>query len=381
MHDWPPHQEFRTESLGTQSLRWRLPLCVCVFSRQVFRPFDTFLYCFYYLSLLIFISIFFIFILFYCSGIHQKDRNYNPSTPTCIGKLWNTSLYCKGIHQKDKLQQPYERRRVQFFSSRGQQPLPTCIPTPAFSSIKLCPNLLMIALLKKFNLIAVSLLAQERWDLFSVLLFLLHDLPLASSFRNPYNDDVSPAEQRVAYAVHILLSKPIDCGEGFWNFHNQVRLLLLYFIPDVASALAFGLGHVQKNTIPFDKLWPVRYITCLQLFSNGGLADWLEMFSLNHAHFVISIDQSAACWHSESLRSLNHSPDPEPSLTNLWTFHRETTTTMESGEIKMRFGRCPYCRTMIYQNPEAVIFFCSKCRTPIRGATYCNLIPENIEFF
>ncbi|CAD6271801.1 unnamed protein product [Miscanthus lutarioriparius] len=40
---------------------------------------------------------------------------------------------------------------------------------------------------------------------------------------------------------------------------------------------------------------------------------------------------------------------------------------MESGEIKMRFGRCPYCRTMIYQNPEAVIFFCSKCRTPIRG--------------
>ncbi|OQU78187.1 uncharacterized protein LOC8064137 isoform X1 [Sorghum bicolor] len=39
---------------------------------------------------------------------------------------------------------------------------------------------------------------------------------------------------------------------------------------------------------------------------------------------------------------------------------------MESGEIKMRFGRCPYCRTMIYQNPEAAIFFCSKCRTPIR---------------
>jgi len=54
---------------------------------------------------------------------------------------------------------------------------------------------------------------------------------------------------------------------------------------------------------------------------------------------------------------------------------------MESGKIKMRFGRCPYCRTMIYQNPEAVIFFCSKCRTPIRGTTYCNLIPENIEFF
>ncbi|CAD6333502.1 unnamed protein product [Miscanthus lutarioriparius] len=40
---------------------------------------------------------------------------------------------------------------------------------------------------------------------------------------------------------------------------------------------------------------------------------------------------------------------------------------MELGEIKMRFGRCPYCRTMIYQNPEAVIFFCSKCRTLIRG--------------
>ncbi|PWZ16936.1 hypothetical protein Zm00014a_007167 [Zea mays] len=40
---------------------------------------------------------------------------------------------------------------------------------------------------------------------------------------------------------------------------------------------------------------------------------------------------------------------------------------MESGEITMRFGRCPYCRTMVYQNPPAVVFFCSKCRTPIRG--------------
>lgn len=33
----------------------------------------------------------------------------------------------------------------------------------------------------------------------------------------------------------------------------------------------------------------------------------------------------------------------------------------------MRFGRCPYCRAMIYQNPKAVIFYCSRCRTPIRG--------------
>ncbi|KAF8703738.1 hypothetical protein HU200_031825 [Digitaria exilis] len=40
---------------------------------------------------------------------------------------------------------------------------------------------------------------------------------------------------------------------------------------------------------------------------------------------------------------------------------------MESGEIRMRFGRCPYCRAMIYQDPEAVIYYCGKCRTPIRG--------------
>ncbi|CAN6327851.1 unnamed protein product [Urochloa humidicola] len=40
---------------------------------------------------------------------------------------------------------------------------------------------------------------------------------------------------------------------------------------------------------------------------------------------------------------------------------------MESGEIRTRFGRCPYCRAMIYQDPEAVIYYCSKCRTPIRG--------------
>ncbi|CAN6337285.1 unnamed protein product [Urochloa humidicola] len=40
---------------------------------------------------------------------------------------------------------------------------------------------------------------------------------------------------------------------------------------------------------------------------------------------------------------------------------------MESGEIRTRFGRCPYCRAMIYQDPDAVIYYCSKCRTPIRG--------------
>ncbi|XP_034585236.1 uncharacterized protein [Setaria viridis] len=41
---------------------------------------------------------------------------------------------------------------------------------------------------------------------------------------------------------------------------------------------------------------------------------------------------------------------------------------MESGEVRRRFGRCPYCRAMIYQDPEAVIYYCTKCRTPIRGA-------------
>ncbi|XP_062179472.1 uncharacterized protein LOC133884119 [Phragmites australis] len=40
---------------------------------------------------------------------------------------------------------------------------------------------------------------------------------------------------------------------------------------------------------------------------------------------------------------------------------------MESGEIRMRFGRCPYCRAMFYRNPNEVIYYCSKCRTPIRG--------------
>ncbi|EMS52086.1 hypothetical protein TRIUR3_29180 [Triticum urartu] len=40
---------------------------------------------------------------------------------------------------------------------------------------------------------------------------------------------------------------------------------------------------------------------------------------------------------------------------------------MESEQVKRRFGRCPYCRAMIYQDPQAVIYYCSKCRTPIRG--------------
>jgi hypothetical protein len=40
---------------------------------------------------------------------------------------------------------------------------------------------------------------------------------------------------------------------------------------------------------------------------------------------------------------------------------------MQSDQVKMRFGRCPYCRAMIYQDPNAIIYYCSKCRTPIRG--------------
>lgn len=40
---------------------------------------------------------------------------------------------------------------------------------------------------------------------------------------------------------------------------------------------------------------------------------------------------------------------------------------MESEQVKRRFGRCPYCRAMIYQDPNAIIYYCSKCRTPIRG--------------
>lgn len=42
---------------------------------------------------------------------------------------------------------------------------------------------------------------------------------------------------------------------------------------------------------------------------------------------------------------------------------------MQADEVKSRFGRCPYCRTMIYQDLTAIIFYCSKCRTPIRGST------------
>ncbi|TVU19971.1 hypothetical protein EJB05_36156 [Eragrostis curvula] len=40
---------------------------------------------------------------------------------------------------------------------------------------------------------------------------------------------------------------------------------------------------------------------------------------------------------------------------------------MQSGEMKKRFGRCPYCRAMVYKNPDATVFRCSKCQTPIRG--------------
>ncbi|XP_066307063.1 suppressor protein SRP40-like [Miscanthus floridulus] len=40
---------------------------------------------------------------------------------------------------------------------------------------------------------------------------------------------------------------------------------------------------------------------------------------------------------------------------------------MQTEEVKSRFGRCPYCRAMIYQDLSAIIFYCSKCRTPIRG--------------
>ncbi|CAO2177760.1 unnamed protein product [Urochloa humidicola] len=40
---------------------------------------------------------------------------------------------------------------------------------------------------------------------------------------------------------------------------------------------------------------------------------------------------------------------------------------MQAEEVRSRFGRCPYCRAMIYQDLTAVIFYCSKCRTPIRG--------------
>ncbi|TVU19877.1 hypothetical protein EJB05_36053 [Eragrostis curvula] len=40
---------------------------------------------------------------------------------------------------------------------------------------------------------------------------------------------------------------------------------------------------------------------------------------------------------------------------------------MQSGEMKKRFGRCPYCRAMVYKSPDATVFHCSKCQTPIRG--------------
>ncbi|OEL20655.1 hypothetical protein BAE44_0018328 [Dichanthelium oligosanthes] len=40
---------------------------------------------------------------------------------------------------------------------------------------------------------------------------------------------------------------------------------------------------------------------------------------------------------------------------------------MAGEEVRSRFGRCPYCRAMIYQDLTAIIFYCSKCRTPIRG--------------
>ncbi|CAL4960738.1 unnamed protein product [Urochloa decumbens] len=40
---------------------------------------------------------------------------------------------------------------------------------------------------------------------------------------------------------------------------------------------------------------------------------------------------------------------------------------MQGEGAKSRFGRCPYCRAMIYQDLTAIIFYCSKCRSPIRG--------------
>ncbi|KAK1697370.1 hypothetical protein QYE76_014067 [Lolium multiflorum] len=40
---------------------------------------------------------------------------------------------------------------------------------------------------------------------------------------------------------------------------------------------------------------------------------------------------------------------------------------MQAGGTKTRFGRCPYCRAIICQNTDAAVYYCSKCRTPIRG--------------
>ncbi|XP_024314227.1 uncharacterized protein LOC112270625 isoform X1 [Brachypodium distachyon] len=49
------------------------------------------------------------------------------------------------------------------------------------------------------------------------------------------------------------------------------------------------------------------------------------------------------------------------------SFRRNAETRMQAGDTEMRFGRCPYCRAMIRQNPSAAVYYCSKCRTPIRG--------------
>ncbi|PWZ09077.1 Ubiquitin-conjugating enzyme E2 [Zea mays] len=44
-----------------------------------------------------------------------------------------------------------------------------------------------------------------------------------------------------------------------------------------------------------------------------------------------------------------------------------TGPSMQAKDVRSRFGRCPYCRAMIYQDLSAVIFYCTRCRTPIRG--------------
>ena len=50
---------------------------------------------------------------------------------------------------------------------------------------------------------------------------------------------------------------------------------------------------------------------------------------------------------------------------------------MQTEEVKSRFGRCPYCRAMIYQDLSAIIFYCSKCRTPIRGTRALGRVPAH----
>ncbi|KAL6841261.1 hypothetical protein ACP4OV_028779 [Aristida adscensionis] len=41
---------------------------------------------------------------------------------------------------------------------------------------------------------------------------------------------------------------------------------------------------------------------------------------------------------------------------------------MQTGETRPRFGRCPYCRAVVYHDDAgAAVFYCSRCRTPIRG--------------